>query len=140
MSIEEAEKRIAEADQRHEFAPTRWAENVNMTLKQVMKEGVSTYDWVTRKALELYERVDAGDQNSNTLRKLLDTIAKVTSLKIAACTETMRIVGDIGKDEKTMQEKIKAIADVIDSPFAKVVLDRAQRLEAKKKDDDADDE
>ena len=138
-SIEDGERRIAEADRKYEFAPRDWGEKVNMTLKDVMKEGVATYDWVTRKALELYQRVEEGNASENTLRKLLDTIAKVTSLKISACTETMRIVGDIGKDEKTMAEKIATIAKVIESPFGKIVMERAQQLEKKGKlDDDTD--
>ena len=138
MNINDAEKAIDKADQRHEFDPVKWGENVNMTLKQVMKEGVGVYDWITKRAVELYQRVEDGHQNENTQRKLLDTMAKVTSLKINACMETMRIVGDIGKDEKTMQEKLAMIKEVIESPFAKVVLNRAQRLEegAKGEDDD----
>ena len=135
MKIDEGERAIERADVKHEFNPTAWGENVNMTLKNVMKEGVGTYDWITRKALELYQRVEEGNGSENTLRKLLDTLAKVTSLKINACTETMRIMGDISRDEKSMDEKLKAIAKVVDSPFAKLVLDRAQRLKPEEEDD-----
>ena len=135
-SIEDGERRIAEADRKYEFAPRDWGEKVNMTLKDVMKEGVATYDWVTRKALELYQRVEEGNASENTLRKLLDTIAKVTSLKISACTETMRIVGDIGKDDKTMQEKIAMIKGVVESPFAKMVLGRAEKMKPEKDEDE----
>ncbi len=144
MSETEIAKRIEELEGDrflHASEPTRWAEKMGRSLKDMMKEGVQTYDWVTEKALKLYEEEDKNGNNTNTLRKLLDTLAKVTSLKISACMEIMKITADIGKDERTMQEKIDLIKGVIESPFAQVVLKRAEQMEKKGKlKDDGDDE
>ena len=69
-------------------------------------------------------------------RKVLDTLAKVTSLKINACTEMMKIAADIGKDERSMEEKIKLIAQTVETPFAKIVLERAAKMKSEGEDDD----
>jgi hypothetical protein len=133
MNEQDALKRIEKADDdRQSYGVQRWGERVNKTLKDMMKEGVEVYDWVTQKAFELYEKAEG---NPNNQRKLLDTLAKVTSLKINACTEMMKIAADIGKDERTLDEKIKLIAHTIETPFAKMVLERAAKMKPEDEDD-----
>lgn len=134
MNEQDALKRIEKADDdRQSYGVQRWGERVNKTLKDMMKEGVEVYDWVTQKAFELYEKAEG---NPNNQRKLLDTLAKVTSLKINACTELMKIASDIGKEERTLEEKIKLIAQTVDTPFAKLVLERAEKLKSEENEND----
>lgn len=133
MNERDALTRIEKADdEKMRYGVQRWGEKVNRTLKDMMREGVEVYDWVTKKALELYERAE---DNPNNQRKILDTLAKVTSLKIGACTEMMKIAADIGKDERTLDEKIKLIAHTIETPFAKMVLERAAKMKPEDEDD-----
>ena len=134
MDEKEALARIEKADdEKMRYGVARWGEKINRTLKDMMREGVEVYDWVTKKALELYERAE---ESPNVQRKVLDTLAKVTTLKINACTEMMKIAADIGKDERTMEDKIKLIAQTVESPFAKLVLERAAKMKPEGEDDD----
>lgn len=116
-----------------QFNPTRWVKKVNRTLKDMLKESVESYDFVTAKVLEFLEMAEASQASIDTRRKLLDTLAKATSMKVTACVETARLVTDIGKNESSMQDKVREIAKIIDSPFAKMLLERSEKL---KKDDD----
>ena len=134
MNEQDALNRIEKADdEKMRYGVARWGEKINRTLKDMIREGVEVYDWVTKKALELYERAE---ESPNVQRKVLDTLAKVTSLKINACTEMMKIAADIGKDERTLDEKIKLIAHTIETPFAKMVLERAAKMKPEGEDDD----
>lgn len=134
MNEQDALTRIEKADdEKMRYGVQRWGEKVNRTLKDMMREGVEVYDWVTKKALELYER---GKDSPNVQRKILDTLAKVTSLKINACTEMMKIAADIGKDERTLEDKIRLIAQTVETPFAKIVLERAAKLKEQEDDDE----
>ena len=133
MDEQEALARIEKADdEKMRYGVARWGEKINRTLKDMMREGVEVYDWVTKKALELY---DKADQSPNVQRKVLDTLAKVTSLKINACTEMMKIAADIGKDERTLEDKIRLIAQTVETPFAKIVLERAAKMKPEDEDD-----
>jgi len=116
-----------------QFNPTRWVKKVNRTLKDMLAESVASYDFVTTKVLEFLEMAEASHASIDTRRKLLDTLAKATSMKVTACVETARLVTDIGKNETSMQDKVREIAKIIDSPFAKMLLERSEKL---KKDDD----
>jgi len=116
-----------------QFNPTRWVKKVNRTLKDMLTESVASYDFVTTKVLEFLEMAEASHASIDTRRKLLDTLAKATSMKVTACVETARLVTDIGKNETSMQDKVREIAKIIDSPFAKMLLERSEKL---KKDDD----
>lgn len=116
-----------------QFNPTRWVKKVNRTLKDMLTESVASYDFVTAKVLEFLEMAEASHASIDTRRKLLDTLAKATSMKVTACVETARLVTDIGKSESSMQDKVREIAKIIDSPFAKMLLERSEKL---KKDDD----
>jgi len=116
-----------------QFNPTRWVKKVNRTLKDMLAESVASYDFVTTKVLEFLEMAEASHASIDTRRKLLDTLAKATSMKVTACVETARLVTDIGKSESSMQDKVREIAKIIDSPFAKMLLERSEKL---KKDDD----
>ena len=59
MDEKEALARIEKADdEKMRYGVARWGEKINRTLKDMMREGVEVYDWVTKKALELYERAE----------------------------------------------------------------------------------
>lgn len=133
MNEEKAMEIMQGAVDGDQFNPTRWVKKVNRTLKDMLKESVESYDFVTAKVLEFLEMAEASQASIDTRRKLLDTLAKATSMKVTACVETARLVTDLGKSEVSMQEKMKEIAKIVDSPFAKMLLERSEKL---KKDDD----
>ena len=133
MDEQKAMEIMQGAVDRDEFNPTRWVKKVNRTLKDMLSESVASYDFVTAKVLEFLEMAEASQASIDTRRKLLDTLAKATSMKVTACVETARLVTDIGKSESSMQDKVREIAKIIDSPFAKMLLERSEKL---KKDDD----
>lgn len=133
MNEEKAMEIMQGAVNGDQFNPTRWVKKVNRTLKDMLKESVESYDFVTAKVLEFLEMAEASQASIDTRRKLLDTLAKATSMKVTACVETARLVTDIGKNESSMQDKVREIAKIIDSPFAKMLLERSEKL---KKDDD----
>lgn len=135
MNEEKAMEIMQGAVDGDQFNPTRWVKKVNRTLKDMLKESVESYDFVTAKVLEFLEMAEASQASIDTRRKLLDTLAKATSMKVTACVETARLVTDIGKNESSMQDKVREIAKIIDSPFAKMLLERSEKL---KKDDDED--
>lgn len=133
MNEEKAMEIMQGAVDGDQFNPTRWVKKVNRTLKDMLTESVQSYDFVTEKVLEFLEMAEASHASIDTRRKLLDTLAKATSMKVTACVETARLVTDIGKNETSMQDKVREIAKIIDSPFAKMLLERSEKL---KKDDD----
>ena len=136
MNELEARDAIERAD--HEkpvYGVVKWGEKVNKTLKERIKDGVDTYDWVIETAHELYER--AGDA-PNVQRKLLDTLAKTISLKVNACIELIRMANDVTKGEATPEEKQKAFAEFMKSPFLRELVERGDKLNAKEKDKDDD--
>jgi len=135
MDEQKAMEVMQGAVDKDEFNPTRWVKKVNRTLKDMLTESVASYDFVTTKVLEFLEMAEASHASIDTRRKLLDTLAKATSMKVTACVETARLVTDIGKSESSMQDKVREIAKIIDSPFAKMLLERSEKL---KKDDDED--
>lgn len=135
MNEEKAMEIMQGAVDGDQFNPTRWVKKVNRTLKDMLKESVESYDFVTAKVLEFLEMAEASQASIDTRRKLLDTLAKATSMKVTACVETARLVTDIGKNESSMQDKVREIAKIIDSPFAKMLLERSEKL---KRDDDED--
>lgn len=133
MNEEKAMEIMQGAVDGDQFNPTRWVKKVNRTLKDMLTESVASYDFVTAKVLEFLEMAEASHASIDTRRKLLDTLAKATSMKVTACVETARLVTDIGKSESSMQDKVREIAKIIDSPFAKMLLERSEKL---KQDDD----
>ncbi len=134
MDEQKASEVMRSAYEGDRFNPTRWVKKVNRTLKDMLTESVASYDFVAEKVLEFLEMADASHASIDTRRKLLDTLAKATSMKVTACVETARLVTDIGKNESSMQDKVREIAKVIESPFAKMLLERSEKL--KDSDDD----
>jgi len=132
MNEQEALARLEKADdEKMRYGVARWGERVNKTLKERIKDGVDTYDWVIETAHELYA---AAGQSPNVQRKLLDTMAKAISLKVNACIELIRMANDVTKSEQSIEEKQKAFNEFLKSPFLRSLVERGDKLNGK--DDD----